>query len=77
MVTAYAVRGDLEIDQARSNTFTLEWPKGSGTMREFPEVDRVGWFVVAQARTKLLKGQREFLDRLMAHPDLAGFDEGS
>ena len=45
-------------------------------MREFPEVDRVGWFPVAQARTKLLKGQRAFLDLLMAHPTVAGLAEG-
>ena len=42
VVTAFAVRGDLDITDARSNTFELEWPKGSGTLREFPEVDRVG-----------------------------------
>lgn len=77
VITAYAVLSDLDVSEARSNTFPLEWPKGSGTVREFPEVDRVGWFGVAQARTKLLKGQRGFLDRLMAHPDLAGFDEGT
>jgi predicted NUDIX family NTP pyrophosphohydrolase len=46
-------------------------------MQEFPEVDRVGWFPVAQARSKLLKGQRAFLDRLMGHPELAGLDEGA
>jgi predicted NUDIX family NTP pyrophosphohydrolase len=77
VVTAFAVRGDLDITEARSNTFELEWPKGSGRMREFPEVDRVGWFPVAQARTKLLKGQRAFLDLLMAHPTLAGLTEGT
>jgi len=58
VVTAFAVRGDLDVTDARSTTFELEWPKGSGRMREFPEVDRVAWFPVAQARTKLLKGQR-------------------
>jgi predicted NUDIX family NTP pyrophosphohydrolase len=77
VVTAFGVEGDLDVTDARSNTFELEWPKGSGRMREFPEVDRVGWFPVAQARIKLLKGQRAFLDRLMAHPQLAGFDEGA
>jgi predicted NUDIX family NTP pyrophosphohydrolase len=77
VVTAFAVRGDLDITDAHSNTFELEWPKGSGRAREFPEVDRVGWFPVAQARTKLLKGQRAFLDLLMAHPELAGSGEGS
>jgi predicted NUDIX family NTP pyrophosphohydrolase len=77
VVTAFAVRGDLDITDARSNTFALEWPKGSGTVREFPEVDRVAWFAVARARTKLLKGQRALLDRLMSDPGLAGFAEGT
>jgi len=77
VVTAFAVRGDLDITEAQSNTFELEWPKGSGRMREFPEVDRIGWFPVAQARTKLLKGQRAFLDLLMAHPAVAGLIEGT
>jgi predicted NUDIX family NTP pyrophosphohydrolase len=71
------VHADLDIADARSNTFELEWPRGSGKFRDFPEVDRVGWFPVAQARTKLLKGQCEFLDRLMADPALAGVTEGS
>jgi predicted NUDIX family NTP pyrophosphohydrolase len=75
VVTAFAVQGDLDITDARSNTFELEWPRGSGVVREFPEVDRVGWFPVAEARNKLLKGQRPFLDRLMAHPSLAGLRE--
>lgn len=76
VVTAFAVRGDLDITDARSNTFEMEWPRGSGRLREFPEVDRVGWFPVAPARDKLLKGQRVFLDRLLAQPDLAGLSEG-
>jgi predicted NUDIX family NTP pyrophosphohydrolase len=77
VVTAFAVRGDLDVTDARSNTFELEWPKGSGRLREFPEVDRVAWFPVAQARTKLLTGQRAFLDRLMTHPELTGLTEGT
>ena len=77
VVTTFAVQGDLDVTDAHSNTFELEWPKDSGTMREFPEVDRVGWFPVAQARMKLVKGQRAFLDRLMTHPALAGLSEGT
>jgi predicted NUDIX family NTP pyrophosphohydrolase len=76
VVTAFAVRGDLDVTDAHSNTFEVEWPKGSGKVREFPEVDRVGWFSVAQARSKLLKGQRAFLDRLMTIPELRGLSEG-
>ncbi len=66
VITAFAVRGDLDLEGAVSNTFTLEWPKGSGNIREYPEIDRVGWFSVAEAATKLVKGQRPLLDRLTA-----------
>jgi predicted NUDIX family NTP pyrophosphohydrolase len=65
VVTAFAVRGDLDLDGIASNTFALEWPKGSGKFREYPEIDRVEWFSVAGARSKLLKGQRPLLDLLM------------
>ena len=47
VITAFAVRGDLDLEGTFSNTFELEWPKGSGKIREFPEIDRVGWFSVA------------------------------
>jgi predicted NUDIX family NTP pyrophosphohydrolase len=63
-VTAWALAGDLDITSATSNTFEMEWPKGSGTMREFPEVDRVEWMPLSVARQKLLKGQVPFLDAL-------------
>jgi predicted NUDIX family NTP pyrophosphohydrolase len=66
VITAFAVRGDLDLDGTYSNTFELEWPKGSGNVREYPEIDRAGWFSVAAARSKLLKGQRPFLDHLIA-----------
>jgi len=66
VITAFAVRGDLDLEGAVSNTFTLEWPKGSGNIREYPEIDRVGWFSIAEATTKLVKGQRPLLDRLTA-----------
>lgn len=69
IVTAFAVAADLDVTDSVSNTFELEWPKGSGTIKEFPEMDRVAWFSVADAYVKLLKGQRPLLDHLMAHLD--------
>ena len=72
IVTVFAVRGDLNLEDTVSNTFTLEWPKGSGNVKEYPEIDRVGWFPVAAARSKLLKGQRPLLDLLMRSLDSAG-----
>lgn len=57
VVHAWAVRGDCDPPLVRSNTFTF---KG----REFPEVDRAGWFAVATARGKMLVGQRGFVEEL-------------
>ena len=75
VVTAFAVHADLDVTEARSNTFELEWPRGSGRLQEFPEVDRVEWLPVAVARGKLLKGQVPILNVLMAHATLAGLRE--
>jgi predicted NUDIX family NTP pyrophosphohydrolase len=66
VVTAWAVEGDVDPSLVVPGTFEMEWPKGSGRMQEFPELDRVAWFDLAQARAKILVGQRPFLDRLAA-----------
>lgn len=64
LVHVWAVEGDLDPARLQSNTFTLEWPRGSGRMREFPEVDRAAWFPLPEARRRILGGQKAFLDRL-------------
>jgi predicted NUDIX family NTP pyrophosphohydrolase len=63
-ITAFAVEGDLDADAISSNTFTMEWPPRSGRTREFPEVDRAGWFDLETARAKLNPAQAELLVRL-------------
>jgi predicted NUDIX family NTP pyrophosphohydrolase len=67
IITAFAVLGDLDVTHSVSNTFELEWPKGSGKVMEYPELDRVQWFAIGDARSKLLKGQLPLLDRLVEH----------
>jgi predicted NUDIX family NTP pyrophosphohydrolase len=63
IVVAWTVEADVEIDPAAivSNTFKIEWPPKSGSMREFPEVDRAGWFTLPDADRRILKGQRAIL----------------
>lgn len=70
-VIAWALAQDADLSQVKSNTFSMEWPPKSGRMREFPEVDRAGWFTIEEARVKMLKGQLGFLDRLLAQVPLA------
>lgn len=64
VVTAWAGEGDVDPAEIVPGTFDLEWPKGSGQVQQFPELDRVAWFGMDEAAQKLVAAQREFLDRL-------------
>lgn len=65
IVTAWAVEGGgLDPALAVFGTFTMQWPRGSGQVREFPELDRAAWLDLDTAREKILAAQRVFLDRL-------------
>jgi predicted NUDIX family NTP pyrophosphohydrolase len=64
VIHVWAAEQDFDPASLSSNTFQLEWPPRSGKLREFPEVDRAGWFTVEAARRKLLEGQVDFIDRL-------------
>jgi predicted NUDIX family NTP pyrophosphohydrolase len=65
-VVAWAFEGDCDPALLRSNPFEMEWPPRSGRLRSFPEVDRVAWFTLDEARAKILPSQQPFLDRLAA-----------
>jgi predicted NUDIX family NTP pyrophosphohydrolase len=65
-IAAWAVEGDFAVEELRSNMFEVEWPPKSGKKKQFPEVDRAGWFGLADARGKILSGQVEFIERLVA-----------
>ncbi|MCO7218655.1 NUDIX domain-containing protein [Klenkia sp. PcliD-1-E] len=64
VLTVWAAEGDLDADAVVSNTFELEWPPRSGRLQSYPEIDRAAWLDLETARTKLVKGQLPFLDRL-------------
>ncbi len=64
IISAWAVEDDCRAEAIKSNTFTMEWPPGSGKHTEFPEVDRATWFSIDQAKKKILKGQVGFIDEL-------------
>jgi predicted NUDIX family NTP pyrophosphohydrolase len=66
IVHGFAVEGDVDASLVRSNTFEMEWPRGSGRVRTYPEVDRAAWFDLAEARRRILTAQRPFLDELLS-----------
>lgn len=63
-VTAWAVNADFDPATAVSNTVEIEWPPRSGRRIEVPEIDRVAWFDLTEAREKVIGGQIPLLDRL-------------
>lgn len=63
-VVGWALEGDLDPAAAASNTFEMEWPPGSGRQATFPEIDRVAWLDLPEARRRLKAAQAPFLDRL-------------
>lgn len=65
-VHAWMVEADLDLDNFRSNLFEMEWPRRSGRMQAFPEIDRVGWFGPDEALLKILPGQAGFIRQAMA-----------
>ena len=64
LVRAWGLLGDLDTTTVHSNTFELEWPPRSGTVRSFPEVDRAEWFALPEARRRLIPAQAPLLERL-------------
>ena len=61
-VEPFALEGDIDPEAISSNHFTVEWPPRSGRFRAFPEIDRAGWFALAEAREKILPSQLPILD---------------
>jgi len=68
VVHAGAMNGDVDA-ATTSNTFVIEWPRGSGSQQEFPEIDRAGWFTLDVAAEKIVKSQAGFIAQLRARLD--------
>lgn len=68
-VVVWAVEADLDPEAVVPGTFELEWPPNSGTIRSFPELDRVAWFGLEDAAEAVVAAQAVFLERLPAVPD--------
>jgi predicted NUDIX family NTP pyrophosphohydrolase len=64
VVHAWAVEGDLDASQVRSNVFELEWPPRSGKKLSVPEVDRGAWFSLQAGLEKINPAQAGFIREL-------------
>jgi len=71
IVHAFALEADFDLSQFASNSFEIEWPPRSGRRRAFPEIDRIGYFVVEEAMQKILAYQQPFIRELSERLGLA------
>lgn len=63
-VHAFALEADFDLTPFTSNTFEIEWPPKSGRRQTFPEIDRIAYFALPVAKTKILAYQLPFLSEL-------------
>ena len=72
IVYVWALEGDIDSNQIKSNTFEIEWPSKSGKKQEFPEIDRGEWFGVSEAKQKINENQVAMIEELMNKHNFTG-----
>ncbi|MBC9914842.1 NUDIX domain-containing protein [Chitinophaga varians] len=65
-VLCWATEGDLNHETIVGNLFEIEWPPRSGKKKQFPEIDRAGWFDAETAKKMINSQQAAFIDELSA-----------
>jgi predicted NUDIX family NTP pyrophosphohydrolase len=65
-VHAFAIEADFELAAFASNAFEMEWPPKSGKLQNFPETDRIAYFALPDAKTKVIAYQLPLLLELEA-----------
>jgi predicted NUDIX family NTP pyrophosphohydrolase len=66
LIHAWLVEADLDLAELRSTLFEMEWPRGSGRLATFPEVDQAAYFDAETALWKIHRGQRPILQDAIA-----------
>lgn len=60
----FCVNEDFDLNKCYSNTFKLEWPKNSGCINEFPEMDKYEWMDINIAKKRIIDKQLAFILKL-------------
>jgi predicted NUDIX family NTP pyrophosphohydrolase len=64
VVHAFAFEADFDLGPFASNLFKMEWPPKSGRRQSFPEIDRIAYFAMPIAMTKIVAYQQPLLREL-------------
>jgi len=70
LVIIFMKEEGFDLINCRSNTFNLEWPKGSNIIKEYPENDKYEWINLEDAYKLIFKQQIVFLDKLKSKIDI-------
>lgn len=65
IIHAWATKTDFDTSSFKSNQFEMEWPPHSRIRKKFPEIDKAGWFSIAEAKKKINKGQIPLIEELI------------
>jgi predicted NUDIX family NTP pyrophosphohydrolase len=75
LVHAFALDADFDLGGFASNTFEIEWPPKSGRRQIFPEIDRIAYFTLPEAKVKIHAYQLPLLSELEKRIRAANRDE--
>ncbi len=64
LVIMFYTNTEFNLSYCKSNTFELEYPKGSGKKQFFPEMNKYEWMSIDIAKEKIIKNQLYFLNKL-------------
>lgn len=66
IIYAWAVEGDFDESELKSNQFHMEWPPRSGIFKAFPEIDKGAWFSPKTAKQKINPAQCALIEELLS-----------
>jgi predicted NUDIX family NTP pyrophosphohydrolase len=72
VIHAWLVEADLDLSTLASNRFEMEWPRGSGRVQSFPEVDRAAYFPPECALKRIHRGQVPILQDALTRLAVGG-----
>lgn len=64
LVTIFTTEESPDTSNFKSNLFEKEWPPLSGKIEQFPEMDKVEWFTINEAKKVILPNQIWFIEKL-------------
>jgi predicted NUDIX family NTP pyrophosphohydrolase len=64
-LAVFTTSGDFDITKLVSNEFEMEYPKNSGQLEKFPEIQEGRWMTIEEAQLKISPKQLVILNRVI------------